>query len=59
MNTIVLSIPEFKIIKVTDDNFKIIYYELYINDQFEGRYDRISSVNWRISQLITEASLEV
>ena len=57
MKVIQLSIPTIKIYKCHDDTFSIIFYELYLNGKYEGRYQSISDIHWRLGLILTEASL--
>lgn len=56
---IYLNIPEISIKKVINDDLSVIYYELYFNKELEGRYQSISSVNWRVGLMISEEALSV
>ena len=52
-----LNIPIIQVKKIFDDNFNIIYYELYLNGKIESRYQSISDIHWRIGLILSEASL--
>ena len=52
-----LQIPTIEILKTHDDDFGIIYYDLYLNGNHEGRYQSISDIHWRLGLILTEASL--
>ena len=46
-------IPKIQIQKIINDDLKVIYYDLYINGEREGRYADLGSVNWRIGLMIS------
>lgn len=52
-----LRIPFFSIKKVYNDDLKIIYYELYLNHSYEGRYNTVEALNYRISLIITDEAI--
>lgn len=52
-----LNIPIIQVKKIFNDNFNIIYYELYLNGKIEGRYQSISDIHWRIGLILSESSL--
>lgn len=54
-----LNIPLIKIKYVYNADYQCIYYELYLNDKYEGRYQTINDVNWRIGLILTEEALAV
>ena len=57
MKYIRLDIPDIDINKVYDDNFNIIYYDLFLNGNYEGRYQSISDIHWRIGLILSEQAL--
>lgn len=57
MKTVSLKIPTIQIDKTYDDNLNIIYYALYLNSNFEGRYQSISDINWRLGLILSEQAL--
>jgi len=52
-----LDIPKIQVKKVFNEVYVCTYYELYLNDNYEGRYESISSVNWRLSLILTELAV--
>ncbi len=52
-----LNIPKIQVKKVFNEDYFCTYYELYLNDKYEGRYESISSVNWRLSLILTELAV--
>lgn len=59
MKDIDLNIPTITIKKVINDDLSVIYYELYFDGHLEGRYQSISSVNWRIGLMVAEEALSL
>ena len=57
MSAIHLDIPSISIYKCHDDSLNIVYYELYLNRQYEGRYQTISDIHWRIGLILSELAL--
>lgn len=54
-----LNIPTIKVKRVFNQDYSCTYYELYLNDKYEGRYQSISSINWRIGLMISEEAMSV
>ena len=54
-----LNIPGIKIKKIVNDDLSVIYYELFFNEQSEGKYQSVSSLVWRIGLMISEEALAV
>ena len=54
-----LTIPSIQVIKVFNDDYDCIYYELWLNNQYEGRYQSISDINWRIGLILSEEALRI
>lgn len=54
-----LKLPAISIKKVHDSDLKVIYYDLYLDNEHEGRYDSIHSLNWRLCLLISEEAMNV
>lgn len=50
-------IPRIRIVKVDDPLLGLIYYELYIDQKYEGRYPGYDSLIRRIEMLISEMCL--
>ena len=54
-----LHIPRIQVKKVYNADYNCIYYELYLNDKYEGRYKDINDVNWRVELILTEEALRL
>ena len=52
-----LNIPTVKIKKVFIDNYNCTYYELYLNDKYEGRYQYMNDIHWRLGLILSEQAL--
>ena len=52
-----LIIPTIEICKSFNDDLDVTYYELYLNHQFEGRYQSISDIHWRLGLILSEQAL--
>lgn len=52
-----VDIPRIRIVKVHDLSLGLIYYELYIDQKYEGRYPGYDSMIRRIEMLISEICL--
>lgn len=51
------NIPSIRIVKVYDELIKLVYYELFIDEKWEGRYPDYSSLIRRIDMMISEECL--
>ena len=54
---VLLNIPVIQIEKIFNTDYECIYYELHLNGKYEGRYQSISDIHWRIGLILSEASL--
>ena len=54
-----LNIPRIQVKKVINADYDCIYYELYLNDKYEGRYQSISDINWRLGLILSEEALRL
>lgn len=52
-----LKIPNIKVYKCHDNDLGVIFYELYLNSSFEGRYPSISEIHWRLGIILSEQAL--
>ena len=51
------NIPSIRIVKIDDEIIGLIYYELYLDEKYEGRYPDYSSLSRRIDMMISEECL--
>lgn len=59
MNTAFLNIPSIKVLKITNIDYNCSYYELYLNGQYEGRYQTINDIHWRLGLILSEEALRL
>lgn len=52
-----LTLPTIQIYKCHDDTFSIVFYELFLNGSYEGRYQSISDIHWRLGLILSEQAL--
>lgn len=50
-------LPIISIKKIYDNDLKVVYYHLYLNQELEGIYDSVKSLNFRIGMLIAEEAM--
>lgn len=49
----IIDIPKIQIRKIYNPDLNVTYYDLYINDEREGRYADMNSICWRIGLMIS------
>lgn len=54
-----LDIPRIQVKKVFNADYDCTYYELHLNGQYEGRYQTISDIHWRIGLILSEEALRL
>lgn len=54
-----LNIPRIQVKKVINADYDCIYYELYLNNNYEGRYQSINDINWRLGLILSEEALRL
>ena len=59
MSEVYLNIPTIQVKKIYNADYSCTYYELFLDDKYEGRYQSINDIHWRIGLILSEQALSI